>query len=45
LEFYERKAEARLDGGKTAEVVLKKFPGMTSEPSGDEEPEVLGGTT
>jgi uncharacterized protein DUF1326 len=26
------KAEARLDGGKTAEVVLKKFPGMTSEP-------------
>ena len=26
------KAEARLDGGKTAEVVLKKFAGMTSEP-------------
>jgi hypothetical protein len=26
------KAEARLDGGKTAEVVLNKFPGMTSEP-------------
>jgi hypothetical protein len=26
------KAEARLDGGKTAEVVLNKFAGMTSEP-------------
>lgn len=26
------KAEARLNGGKTAEVVLKKFAGMTSEP-------------
>ena len=26
------KAEARLDGGKTAEVVLKKFDGMTAEP-------------
>ena len=26
------KAEARLDGGKTAEVVLKKFAGMTAEP-------------
>src|SRR5207253_11272395 len=26
------RAEARLDGGKTAEVVLNKFSGMTSEP-------------
>ena len=26
------KAEARLDGGKTAEVVLNKFAGMTSDP-------------
>jgi hypothetical protein len=26
------RAEARMDGGKTAEVVLKKFAGMTSEP-------------
>jgi hypothetical protein len=26
------KAEARMDGGKTGEVVLKKFAGMTSEP-------------
>ncbi len=26
------RAEARLDGGKTAEVVLKRFPGMTDEP-------------
>jgi Protein of unknown function (DUF1326) len=26
------KAEAKMDGGKTGEVVLKKFPGMTDEP-------------
>ncbi len=26
------KAEARMDGGKTGEVVLKKFAGMTSDP-------------
>ena len=26
------RAEARLDGGKTAEVVLKRFPGMIDEP-------------
>jgi len=26
------KAEARLDGGKSAEVVLTRFPGMTTEP-------------
>jgi hypothetical protein len=26
------RAEARLDGGKAAEVVLKRFPGMTDEP-------------
>jgi hypothetical protein len=26
------KAEAKMDGGKTGEVVLKKFPGMSDEP-------------
>jgi hypothetical protein len=26
------KSEARLDGGKAGEIVLKKFPGMTSDP-------------
>lgn len=26
------RAEARIDGGKTAEVILRRFPGMSNEP-------------
>ena len=30
--FTKDRAEARLDGGKTAEVVLRRNPGMTDDP-------------
>jgi hypothetical protein len=38
-------AHATLNGGKTAEIKLKRFQGMTDEPGRAEERRVSGGTS